>query len=94
MPIGQCAPQRSASAPTPAAASMRSATARWLSSPLCDAAASASASASMPSASHAPDCTSGSACSGLITERVNVTSSGSPSAWVTRPAASTTATQA
>ena len=44
-----------------------------------------------PACRSAPVRQSGSACSGLIAERVNVTSSGSPSAWMMRPSPSTTA---
>ena len=93
MPIGQCAPHRSVGAGAGLGEHARGDGAVQ-SLPSCDAAASASSSASIASASHAPVRQSGSACSGLIAERVKVTSSGSPARVRHAAASSTTATAA
>ena len=94
MPIGQCAPQPSVRRRAPAFASRRAAMSCWRSPPSCERRRARVLRRRSPSVSHAPVRHSGSACNGLIAERVNVISSASPSAWVTRPPPSTTAAAA
>src|SRR6185503_5609908 len=83
---------RSASGPRPQASRPRRTAATCSSRPSCEAQQTASVSESRPSASTAPDATSGCAWNGFAPERIVVRRCGSPCQATSRPSRSTTAT--
>src|SRR5918993_612424 len=88
---GGWAPLWRSSSESPAFSSMDLTAARWGSSALCEAQATASSSFVKPNASAAPDRMSGRACKGLAEERRYTYASVSPRALISPPQGSKTA---